>query len=210
MVYIIFICFAVPLGLMLPFLKGQSRLPVAFMLIGAFVAVCSSEINGVVLALTGTSTYDISIRVAPVTEECMKAVPVLMYALLFTDERKSVLSLAMALGIGFAILENTYYLINSVQSINLLWALTRGVSCSLAHGLCTYLVGCGILYVRKEKRLFFAGTFGLLTIAMTFHATYNLLVWSKWNVAGVLLPIAVYAIVLPFLYSKKIKRFLSH
>ncbi|MBQ2662444.1 MAG: PrsW family intramembrane metalloprotease, partial [Clostridia bacterium] len=68
--------------------------------------------------------------------------------------------------------------------------------------------GCGILYVRKEKRLFFAGTFGLLTVAVTFHAIYNLLVWSKWNAAGVLLPIAIYAMILPFLYSKKLKSLL--
>lgn len=207
MVYIIFICFAVPLALMLPFLKGQSRLLILFMLIGAFTAVSSAEINGVLQSVLGLSALDTSLRVAPVTEECMKALPILFYALLFTDEQKTVLSLAMAMGIGFAILENTHYLINSFESINLLWALVRGVSCSLAHGLCTFLVGCGILYVRKEKRLFFAGTFGLLTVAITFHATYNLLVWSQWNVAGVLLPIVVYALVLPFLYSKKLKQF---
>ena len=208
MVYIIFICFAVPLALMLPIIKGQSRLLILFMLIGAFMAVSTSEINGVLSLLFQLPVYDVSLRIAPVTEECMKALPVLVYAFLFSDDKKIVLPLAMSLGIGFAILENTYYLINSFQQINLLWALIRGISCSLVHGLCTYLVGCGILYVRKEKRLFFAGTFGLLAVAVTFHAIYNLLVWSKWNVAGVLLPIVVYGFILPFIYSKKLKQLL--
>lgn len=210
MVYIIFICFAVPLALMLPFLKGQSRYLILFMLIGAFLAVSSAEVNGMLQMFLKLSDYDISLRIAPVTEECLKALPILVYVLFFTDDRKTVLPLAISVGIGFAILENAYYLINSFESVNLLWALIRGISCSLTHGLCTYLVGCGILYVRKEKGLFFAGTFGLLTVAITFHATYNLLVWSKWNTAGVLLPMVIYALILPFIYSEKLKSLLLH
>lgn len=191
---------------MLPFLKGQSRLILSFLLIGAFMAVSSAEINSVLQTVFSLSIMDISFRVAPVTEECMKALPVLAYALLFPSEKKTVISIAMAAGIGFAILENSYYLINSFESINLLWALVRGISCSLVHGLCTYLVGCGVLYLRREKRLFFVGTFGLITVAVTLHATYNLLIWSKWYVAAALLPIILYAFVLPFFYSKKIEK----
>ena len=73
MVYIIFICFAVPLALMLPIIKGQSRSLILFMLIGAFMAVSASEINSVLGLLFQLPVYDVSLRIAPVTEECMKA-----------------------------------------------------------------------------------------------------------------------------------------
>lgn len=209
MVYVIFVCFAVPLALMLPFLKGQSRLLVSFMLLGAAIAVSAAEINAVLQALLDLPTMDMSLRVAPVTEEVMKAVPVLMFALLSSDDSKKVLPLSMAVGIGFAILENSYYLINNLEAVSLGWAFVRGVSASLLHGICTFLVGCGILYVRKQKELFFTGIFGLLTAAIALHATYNLLISSPWDKAGMLMPIVLYLITQCILSRAKIAVFLK-
>lgn len=194
MVYIIYLCFAVPLFLMLPLLQKQSRWLVGFMLLGATIAVSASEINSVIQVTFNLSSLQVSLQVAPVTEEIMKALPILMYAILESDDRKKVLPLSMAVGIGFAILENTYILINNLQFVSLGWALIRGLSTSLTHGMCTFLVGCGIIFVKKQKKLFYTGTFGLLAVAITFHATFNLLINSKWDIWGMLLPIAVYLI----------------
>lgn len=194
MVYVIFICFAVPLMLMLPFLKGESRLLILFMLLGSTIAVSAAEINTLLMNLLSLSTLDVSLRVAPLIEEIMKAIPILIFALLVSDDKKKVLPLAMATGIGFAILENTYYLINNLQNVTFGWAFMRGISASLIHGICTFLVGCGILYVRKERLLFYTGIFGLLTAAITLHATYNLLLVSPWKAAGLLLPIVLYLV----------------
>ena len=91
MVYVIFVCFAVPLALMLPFIKGQSRLLIAFMLIGEFMAVSSSEINGVIQTLLNLSSFDVALRIAPLVEEIMKAIPILIYALLFNYERENLM-----------------------------------------------------------------------------------------------------------------------
>lgn len=192
MVYVIFICLAVPMSLMLPLLKGQSRLLVCFMLIGAAVAVSAAEINAALRILLGLNVLDLSMRVAPVTEEILKAVPVLLFALIGSDEEKQVLPLSMAVGIGFAILENTWYLLSNLSVVTLGWAFLRGFSASLMHGICTFLVGCGILYVRKEKALFYSGIFGLLTAAITLHATYNLLVVTDWDVLGFMMPVVIY------------------
>lgn len=194
MVYIIYLCFAVPLVLMLPLLQNQSRWLIGYMLLGATIAVSASEINSVIQVSLNLSPMQISLQTAPVTEEIMKAVPILMYAVLKSDERKKLLPLSMAVGIGFAILENTYILISNIQSISIAWALIRGFSTSLTHGMCTFLVGCGILFVKKQKKLFYTGTFGLLAVAITFHATFNLLINSKWDVWGMLLPIVVYLV----------------
>ena len=169
MIYVIFICLAVPLTLMLPLLKGQSRLLICFMLIGSAVAVSAAEINTVLRIFLGLDVLDVSLRMAPVTEEVLKALPVLLFALLGSDEEHQVLPLSMAVGIGFAILENTWYLLGNLSAVTLGWAFLRGISASLMHGICTFLVGCGILYVRKEKALFYTGIFylvfnGLLTV----------------------------------------------
>ena len=86
MVYVIFICFAVPLALMLPFLRGQSRLLIAFMLLGSAIAISAAEVNGALQGMFGLSALDVSLRVAPVTEEIMKAVPILAFALLESDD----------------------------------------------------------------------------------------------------------------------------
>lgn len=192
MVYIIFICFVIPLALMVPFLQKQARWLIGFMLVGAAVAVSASEINNLLRLKWTLSPLDISLRVAPVTEELLKSIPILIYALLESDDRKKVLPLSMSVGIGFAILENTYVLVRNVGVVSIGWALVRGLSTSLMHGMCTFLVGCGIIFVYKQKKLFYTGTFGLLALAVTFHATFNLLICSDWDRAGMLLPIVVY------------------
>lgn len=208
MVYIIYICMAVPLMLMLPLLEKHSRWLIGFMLIGATAAVCSSEINGMIQVLSGISSMNLSLKVAPVIEECLKALAILLFAIFGSDDRKKVLSLAMATGIGFAILENTYVLIHNLNSVSLGWAMIRGASTSLMHGMCTFLVGCGIIYVRKQKKLFYTGTFGLLSVAITAHAAFNLLVYSKWDWFGLMLPIIIYVAAQCILNREKLKLFL--
>ena len=44
------------------------------------------------------------------------------------------------------------------------------------HIVCGVLVGCGLVYVWKYKWLKAAGFCGLVGAAITFHATYNLLI----------------------------------
>lgn len=209
MVYVIFLCIAVPLTLMLPLLKGPSRLLICFMLIGAAVAVSAAEINTVLRLLLGLDLPDVALRVAPVTEEVLKAVPVLLFALLGSDEEQQVLPLSMAVGIGFAILENTWYLLSNLSAVTLGWAFLRGISTSLMHGICTFLVGCGTLYVRKEKALFYTGIFGLLTAAVTLHATYNLLVSTRLDLMGFCMPVAIYLIAQCVLHKKDLRALLG-
>ena len=42
------------------------------------------------------------LTVPPVTEELLKALPVLVFAVFFSDDRKDILPAAMSVGIGFA------------------------------------------------------------------------------------------------------------
>ena len=72
------------------------------------------------------------------------------------------------------------------------WAVVRGISTSLSHGICTMIVGNGIVYVRKQKKLFYTGTFALLTASMTLHAIFNLLIQSSYDYIALALPIVLY------------------
>lgn len=192
MVYILMICMVMPLLLLLPMLEKQSRLLLGFVLGGMVLAACAYEINSLMCALFSLSGPELSVTAAPIAEEILKALPVLFFAIFVSDDRKLVLQLAMASGIGFAILENAFLLVTYVDQVDIVWAVIRGVSTSLSHGICTMIVGSGIVYVRKQKKLFYTGTFALLTAAMTLHATFNLLVQSSFDYVALALPIVLY------------------
>ena len=194
MVYIIMICMTVPLLLLMTMLDNKSRLLLGFVLCGMVLAVCAYEINSLVCYSCQLSGPELSITAAPVIEEILKALPVLFFAVLVSDERKQILQLAMAVGIGFAILENAFLLLTYVDEVDIGWAIARGISTSLSHGICTLTVGCGIIFVRKQKKLFYTGTFALLALAMTFHATFNLLIQSQYDYVALALPIVIYAV----------------
>ena len=101
----------------------------------------------------------------------------------------------MATGIGFAVLENTYYLLN-VDTWNLFDAVIRAFGTGLMHGMCTLLVGAGITFVKTKRKVFWAGTFALLSTAIIYHGIYNMLIQSRYDLVGQLLPISTY---IPFL-----------
>lgn len=192
MVYIILICIAVPLLLLMTLLDNRSRLLAGFMLLGMVIAVSAYEINSTIQLAFWISAKEISVKVAPVVEEILKALPILFFALAVRDDRKTLLPLAMAVGIGFAILENTFLLITYLDKVSLGWAVIRGISTSLSHGFCTLAVGYGMTFIRKWKKLFYTGIFGLLSLAMTFHAVFNLLIQSKYDWIGMMMPVGLY------------------
>lgn len=195
MVSIAFICFAVPLVLMLPVLRGRARWLISYLLIGSYLTVCAGMVNGLIRAALGISSLELSLSVAPITEEALKALPVLVYALAFSDRRDDVLPLAFSCGVGFAITENAYLMMSAGAAASVSWALVRGLATSLMHGVCTLAVGFGITYVRRQRKLFYTGIFGLLAAAITYHATFNLLISASgaWCAAGLALPLATYA-----------------
>ena len=90
----------VPLLLLMTMLDNKSRLLLGFVLCGMVLAVCAYEINSLVCYSLQLSGPELSITAAPVIEEILKALPVLFFAVLVSDERKQILQLAMAVGIG--------------------------------------------------------------------------------------------------------------
>ena len=202
LIYILFISIFFPLFLMMLLVEEKARLPIIFVMVGIFISVFASEVNGVLLSMLNITRYDATITLAPVTEELLKAFPILFYAVVVSDKKEKLFTASMATGIGFAILENAYYLIVNYETFSVLSALIRGFCTGLMHGMCTLLVGFGISFIRKRHKLFAVGTFALLSVAITYHAIFNMLIQSKYPVVGALLPMATY---LPFFIWRNVR-----
>ena len=201
-IYILFVSISVPIAWMALLVEKKSRLPIIFILIGIFVSVFASEVNGLLAGVLSMDMYSITTIVTPVTEELLKMLPVLYYALVISDKKEKLFTASMATGIGFAILENAFYLLN-YPNFAMLSAVIRAFGAGLMHGMCTLLVGVGISFVKKKSKLFVVGTFGLLSAAIVYHGIYNILIQSDYIIIGALLPIITY---IPFLFWRfKIK-----
>lgn len=205
-IYMLFVSISIPMILMTLLVEKKARLPVAFMLIGILVSIFASEVNGMLSKTLHMELYSMTVVVTPVSEELLKALPILYYALVITDKREKLFTASMATGIGFAVLENAFYLLN-YPNLTMLSAIIRAFGAGLMHGMCTLLVGVGISFVKKKRKLFAVGTFGLLSTAIVYHGVYNILIQSQFSIVGALLPIATY---IPFfIWRLRVKRKLN-
>ena len=202
LIYILFISVFVPILLMAFLIEKKARLPISFVLVGIFISVFVAEINGLLRNLILMDSFEFTIIVTPITEEILKAMPILIYATMISDKKETLFTASMATGIGFAVLENAFYLLND-PSLTMFNAIIRAFGAGLMHGMCTLLVGVGISFAKKRRKIFVVGTFALLSTAITYHGIYNMLVQSPYEVVGFLLPIITY---IPFLiWRLKIK-----
>jgi RsiW-degrading membrane proteinase PrsW (M82 family) len=81
----------------------------------------------------------------------------------------------LTIAVSFATFENICYLTQHGAS-DLSFLLIRGFGTGAMHIVCGAIVGYGLVYVWQHGWLKTAGTVGLLGAAITFHATYNLLI----------------------------------
>ena len=191
LIYILFVSVFVPILLMACLIEKKARRPIIFVLIGIFVSVFAAEVNGLLRDILPMSAFEVTIVVTPIIEEILKAIPILVFATALMAKKEALFTASMAIGIGFAVLENAYYLLNDA-SFNMIDAIVRAFGAGLMHGMCTLLVGVGILFVKKKRKLFVVGTFAMLSTAITYHGIYNMLVQSDFRIIGYLLPITTY------------------
>ena len=208
MLYILFICSAIPMTLMLFLLDKKPRMTMLYMLLGQVVCLLAAQLNFVfrdLLFPEAADMYLVTTTITPLVEEVLKALPVIYFGFVISSKRDNLLNVAMALGIGFAILENFYILVASQEGVTISWALMRGFSSALLHGMCTSLVGYGVSYVKTRKKLFYTGTFALLTMAIIIHGLFNAFLQSQYAYVGILLPIAIYIpfVIVPILKKKE-------
>lgn len=199
MIYMLFAAIIVPLLLMLFIIEKKARLPLVFFVIGIFSSAFVSELNGLLFRIFDMPTQEFILRVTPLTEEIVKAIPILLYAVMISNKRETLITISMTTGIGFAVLENAFFLLQNPSAFSLLTAIIRGFSTGLMHGMCTLLVGFGISFVRKQKKIFATSVFALLALAVTYHSLFNMLIQSRLLIVGAILPAITY---LPFFVNR--------
>ena len=97
MIYILFVSIFVPIMLMANLIEKKARRPIVFVLVGMFISVFVAEVNGVLRAVLPLSNYELTIIVTPMTEEVLKALPILFYALFISDKAEALFTASMAI-----------------------------------------------------------------------------------------------------------------
>lgn len=191
-VNVTFICFSTGLALMLGLVPKKVQRILFFMIIGFFCCFAASEINAVLLGVFDDDVYYVTTTITPIVEELLKAVPIIVFALFFSDDAATVIACAYAVGVGFSILESTIVMLQSIHDISVLWALTRSFGAGLIHSICTVMVGVSIIYTKKYRKIMPVALFSMISAAIITHAYYNSLIQSNFMIIGLIFPVAVY------------------
>ena len=198
----ILVCMAVPLLLTVFFVRGSARQFVLCFLIGMAVCLTGAYVSGFLDMATGMGTEDTAIFISPATEEAMKFLPLLFYFIMFDPRDERLFHAAVGIGAGFASYENVCSMIASgTESLGFL--LIRGLAVGVMHIVSVFALVLGLVIARRFKAMQLASVIGALSLSMTFHGTYNLLVSEPGvtSAIGYALPLAA-AILLLFIYRR--------
>ncbi len=127
--------------------------------------------------------------IAPVVEELIKAL--FLIFLIFQPTFRYPVDGAVygfCIGIGFAVVENIFY-VNNSANVSLSLAITRSLSTALMHGTATALVGLGLGRLRRTKNRFPLFAVVGIVAAVGAHIIYNNIVNSVDGVILLLLAI---------------------
>ncbi len=187
----VFVCLAAPLMVAM-FCMGKKHFHFFLFFIGGMgMCLLSAYLNTFFAQYYNSDIANATTQIAPVVEEIMKLLPILFYLLVFEPKSKDIFVSVLIVAAGFATFENTLYLIhNGAERLTFLFI--RGFGTGAMHIVCGAIVGYGLVYVWHRSWLKFAGTFGLLGAAITFHAVYNLLIdyGGNMQIVAFALPIA--------------------
>lgn len=171
----VFVCLAAPLIVAAVCMRDKGRRNTIFLLAGMTVCLLSSYVSTFMASLHGMSYMTASLEVAPMVEEAMKFLPFLFYLLVFEPKREELADEVLMISVGFATFENACYLAtNGAERV--LFLLIRGFSTGAMHVVTGFLIALGLMYLWDRVWLRAAGTAGLLSVAMTYHGIYNILV----------------------------------
>ncbi len=171
----VLICIAVPLVISLLFTKRSTRRFIVSFMTGMIVCLLSAYISGYLAVSTSYSTEEASIFLSPIVEEIMKFLPVLFCFFVFEPSPEDLKPTAVGVGAGFATFENCCFILSSGAS-NLGYVMIRGLAVGVMHLVTMVAFVMGLRLLKRYKVISFAGILGALSMSMTFHGLYNLLV----------------------------------
>lgn len=85
LIYILFVSVSIPILFLILLVEKKARLPVVFMLIGIFVSVFASEVNALLARMFSMDMYNFTEIVTPISEENLRALPILYYAIVISE-----------------------------------------------------------------------------------------------------------------------------
>ena len=198
----ILLCIAVPLLIALLFVRGHVRYFVTAFLLGMGVCLAAAYISGFLGLVAGMDGNDTSIFLSPMVEELMKVLPLLFFIVMFSPEDRQLTMLAVAIGAGFATFENCCYILTAGAG-SLPYILVRGLAVGVMHIVSILALAIWLIMAKRLNAFSFPAAVGGLSLAMVFHALYNLLVSRPGvsTVIGYLMPLFT-AAALWLLYRK--------
>ena len=201
---IIYLCIVLPMIPVLFALKDTySKRFLLFSIIGLSICLVSAQINTLLLNKLGMDGLNYSITISPINEEILKAIPLIIFALVFAKKGDQIIPLAFAVGIGFGILENIIIYCNNMATLTVGWAIVRGIGASLMHSACTAMTTMGFSYVFNKNKSHLEGIFGLFSLAILYHATFNAFVQSDYRIVALIMPILLFIPINYIEYKKK-------
>ena len=199
----IYICLAAPLLLALLCLRKAARQQLIFLLAGMTACLLSSYVSSFLAGALGVDLAVAVHEIAPLVEETIKFLPLLFYMLVFEPDKRTTVSGAMLIAVGFATFENVCFL-TSYGSSNLLLLLIRGFGTGAMHAGCGMVVAVGLFFLWDQAWLRTVGVFALFCLVIRFHAIFNLFVNQTGAVfwIGSAIPLTMMLVYLLFFHRK--------
>lgn len=186
-----YISITIPICLLLFVFKGRSRSTTLFLIIGLTTCLFCGEVSGLLFRKMDCSERFFVANITPVVEEIFKAIPIFLYIFIFEPDMQNILEKALSIGIGFAILENVFTMYNEQTEFELVHMISQACSAGLFHGFNTMIVGYGLSFIKKNRKLFVTGTVTMLSIAITLHSVYNNLFQTQYFYVCLLITLAL-------------------
>lgn len=196
-IIMLFVCFSVPLFLMLPLFHGKSRYVIALFIAGMFMCAFAGDLNTAICNLGNFSRDFAVVNITPFVEEIIKVLPVVFVAIVFKPKQQTILECAIASSVGFATLENASMLFE-VSHLSMSYVLIRAFGAGLVHAICGAGIGYAISFISVKKKLVFPLTLAALSVTMIYHSIFNILITSDLSIIGCVFPIVSF---LPFLVA---------
>ncbi len=180
----VYICLVAPVLVAIFCARGKKRASLIFLIAGMTTCLLSSYISTFLASLYSMDQATASYEISPMVEECMKLVPILFYLLVFEPDTRNAAGSVLMTSLGFATFENTCWMTQN-GAANSVYLLIRGFGTGAMHVVCGMIISAGLLFLWRKLWLRAAGTLGLLSLAITYHAIYNLLVSQTGPAAAV-------------------------
>lgn len=138
---------------------------------------------------------NVSADIAPIVEETLKALPLLLFFWRKNLSPMIIIYCAMASGIGFSVQEMLYYFTQFTADsglYSLIPLLVRTATTCLMHGMTTAIIGFGLTITVNLRIIRVPMVLGLLALASVIHSLYNILINTRLAVLALIMPAALY------------------